>query len=63
MTAPLNCHIALWVGTPQSKLQFGKFGSHRHSTSRDIMFLVCHVTLKVHVIHVLYDVMVWSPSR
>ena len=39
------------------------FGGHRHSGSGDIMVFVCHVTLEDHMIKVLNDFMVGSPSR
>ena len=38
-----------------------EFGGHRHSGNRDIMVLVCHVTLQDHVIKVLRNFKVTSP--
>ena len=40
-----------------------KFGCHRHSCSRDIRVLLCHVTLPEHVIKAFYDSMVRRLSR
>ena len=40
-----------------------KHGGHRHSSSRQIMIFVCHVTLEDHVMRALYDLLVRSPSR
>ena len=40
-----------------------KFGCHRHSRNRDIMVLVCQVTLQDHIIKDLYDFMIRSLSR
>ena len=35
-----------------------KFGSHRHSSSRDIIVLVCYAIFQNHVIKKSYDFMV-----
>ena len=40
-----------------------KFGDHRYSGSRDIIFLVCHITLKNHVIKGSFDYIGRSTSR
>ena len=40
-----------------------KFSGYRHSGSRNIMIFVCHVTLQDHVIKVLCNFMVRSPSN
>ena len=40
-----------------------KFGGHRHSSSRQIIIFICHLTLEDHVMRTLYDLLVRSPSR
>ena len=40
-----------------------KFVCYRHSCNRDVMVLVCHMTLQDQVMKVLYDFMIKSLSR
>ena len=46
----INRHAALWVGVSHDRLPTFQFGDHGHCGSGYIVFLLCRVILRDHVI-------------
>ena len=55
-------HLTLWVSYPITiSHHSAKFGGHRSWGSGDILFLICHVTSRDHLVTVWCDIMKGSP--